>query len=389
MKILFVSGACSEKRYEEHFKRSSSRPGQQGQKYMNLLIQGIRKNSKTEKMINISAVPMNRDISSKIFYKIKNEHYDDMNWYYIPIVNIPIIKNILNIIQTLIMTLLMSKECYIICDGLCLCAAIGGLLAGTIRRRKKYVVVTDLPEMLAKNKKSPIVKLHNYILKKYDGFIVLTKEMNRELNKRGKPYVVIEGIADINMQNEKNLLQNKYDKLVCLYSGGIEKKYGLDYLVQGFIEANVTNSELHLYGKGNFVKELKHKIKNISNIKYGGEIINSEIIQKQIKATLLINPRRTDEEYTKYSFPSKNIEYMVSGTPMLTTQLPGMPKEYIKYVFLIKKENAEGIKKDLKELLNLPREELHKKGIEAKKWVLENKNNLIQGDKVLRMIEKG
>ena len=61
-------------------------------------------------------------------------------------------------------------------------------------------------------------------------------------------------------------------------------------------------------------------------------------------ATLLINPRFSNEEYTKYSFPSKNMEYMASGTPILTTKLPGMPKEYYEYIYLFEEESIEGMK---------------------------------------------
>ena len=37
-----------------------------------------------------------------------------------------------------------------------------------------------------------------------------------------------------------------------------------------------------------------------------------KIVKEEKKSTLLVNPRFTNEEYTKYSFPSKNMEYMAS-----------------------------------------------------------------------------
>ena len=71
-------------------------------------------------------------------------------------------------------------------------------------------------------------------------------------------------------------------------------------------------------------------------VKYKGVAPNAVIVEEELKATLLVNPRPTGEEYTKYSFPSKNMEYMASGTPVLTTCLPGMPAEYNEYVYLLK-----------------------------------------------------
>ena len=107
-----------------------------------------------------------------------------------------------------------------------------------------------------------------------------------------------------------------------------------------------------------------------------------------MKVTLLINPRPTNEEYTKYSFPSKNMEYMVSGTPILTTKLPGMPKEYYKHVYLIEEENVDGLKNILIDILNKPVEELYKFGNGAKEFVLNKKSNIMQAKKIINMIDR-
>ena len=115
-------------------------------------------------------------------------------------------------------------------------------------------------------------------------------------------------------------------------------------------------------------------------------MLSSYVVQLQKEVTLLVNPRPTGAEYTKYSFPSKNMEYMVSGTPVLTTNLPGMPIEYKKYVYLIDDESVEGLSEMLRTVLSKPREELLKKGVEAREFVLNNKNNIMQAQKVLEIL---
>ena len=129
-------------------------------------------------------------------------------------------------------------------------------------------------------------------------------------------------------------------------------------------------------------------IRNINNkkIKFFGVVPNDMVVQEEIKATLLINPRFTNEEYTKYSFPSKNMEYMASGTPTLTTKLPGMPKEYYDYIYTFDQEDVESFKNKLEEILSKPSEELHKKGMDAKEFVLEQKNNVVQARKIIKLI---
>ena len=80
---------------------------------------------------------------------------------------------------------------------------------------------------------------------------------------------------------------------------------------------------------------------------------------------------------------------MVSGTPVLTTILPGMPKEYYPYVYLFdKRETTEGYAEVLRHVLTLSDEELQEKGMKARNWVLENKNNIKQAKRITEFIYK-
>ena len=123
-------------------------------------------------------------------------------------------------------------------------------------------------------------------------------------------------------------------------------------------------------------------------IRYLGIAPNETVIGAEIRATLLINPRPSDEEFTRFSFPSKNLEYMASGTPVLTTDLPGMPREYLPYVYLFKEETDPGMAETLRQVLSLPAETLHGKGAAAKRFVLSEKSNLVQGRRILDFVER-
>ena len=105
-------------------------------------------------------------------------------------------------------------------------------------------------------------------------------------------------------------------------------------------------------------------------------------MQEERKATLLINPRPTNEEYTKYSFPSKTLEYMASGTPVLMTRLPGMPKDYEEYVYLFDEETVEGFANTLGEVLQ-SKSELQEKGKRAREFILTTRNNRGQALRII------
>ena len=244
-----------------------------------------------------------------------------------------------------------------------------------------------MPIFLSEDDRKLSVRINNYIISKFNSYLFLTEEMNSLINIENRPYVVIEGQVDINMKDTLNSLANKYEKQVCIYAGGLQKIYGIETLTKAFIKADIDNAELHLYGNGDYEEELKEICKVHSNIKYFGVMPNNHIVKEELKASLLINPRPTNEEYTKYSFPSKNMEYMVSGTPILTTKLPGMPEEYYQYIYLIEDETVDGLALELKLVLSKSKDELQEKGKAAKEFVLKEKNNVAQAERILKLVQ--
>jgi glycosyltransferase involved in cell wall biosynthesis len=245
-------------------------------------------------------------------------------------------------------------------------------------------IVTDIPDIF----KGPGFRLASMSIRHCTDYVLLTQAMNDRLNPKGRPYVILEGHADISMGSQVNTLEGKTKPRICFYAGGVSKQYGLGNLVEGFRMANTDNAVLHIYGPGDYVEELQEIAEKDSRIFYGGMLLNHEIVEKELEATLLVNPRPTQEEYVKYSFPSKTMEYMASGTAVLTTVLPGMPKEYHPYVFLLEDESAEGIAKKLEQVLSSSEEDLFQKGMAARTFVLEQKNNVIQAGKLLDMVRK-
>ena len=273
----------------------------------------------------------------------------------------------------------------IVCDILNISVSTGALLASKLFKVKSIGIVTDVPDMLALNPKKWSVKFNNRILSSFSEYVFLTEQMNNLINKKRKPYVVIEGQVDINMQHVENRLEDKYPQKVSIYAGMIQKKYGINTLVVAFLIAAQNGEELHIYGSEDYEEKLKEICKKHTNIRYFGVVPNDVVVKEEIKETLLINPRPTNEEYTKYSFPSKNMEYMASGTPLLTTKLSGMPEEYYPYVYLINDEIIDGLSKTLKDILTKNPLELHEKGSKAKEFALKKKNNVVQAEKILEL----
>ena len=140
---------------------------------------------------------------------------------------------------------------------------------------------------------------------------------------------------------------------------------------------------MHIYGDGKFVDTLLEYQKKDSRIKYNGVVNNEQIVAAEINATLLVNPRFSNQEFVKYSFPSKTSEYMLSGTPLLTTRLCGIPEEYFEYLYTFDEESEDGFANKLQEILSKTTNELDQKGKSAQSFVLKHKNNFVQSKKII------
>lgn len=382
MHFTYTVTTCSDRLYRELFDNTPNKPAFQSQKYHRLLIEGLSAHAKVDV---VATLPMNRSLMNASCVSPADESEGGAAYHYVAAYRNPIKKLLHNFFGAFLRTMRYThKGDAVVIDCLNRMTGYAGLLAAKLRKARCVGIVTDLPDMLGGSAFSK--RIANILIGQCTNYVFLTEAMNDRLNPKGKPYVILEGHCDAAMSEIIPDLQKKEHPRVCLYAGGVFRKYGLDYLVEGFRQANVPNTRLDIYGTGDFVSEVEKIAKEDPRIRYGGILFSSEVVLKEMEATLLVNPRPTHEEFVKYSFPSKTMEYMASGTPVLTTNLPGMPEEYKAYVNLIYREDAAGIADAFRCVLAHSEDELFTLGQEARRFVLEKKNNIVQSKKILQML---
>ncbi len=168
-------------------------------------------------------------------------------------------------------------------------------------------------------------------IKNVDSFVILTEPMKEMLHIGDRPYFVAEGIIDKLPRKESKT--SKSDIKSVVYTGKMNKVFGINELVDAFCEIEGENYRLILCGAGDAVDYVLAKAKEDSRIEYLGQVLPEKAKEIIENASVLVNPRPNNEEYTKYSFPSKNIEYLQSGKPVVAYMLDGMPKRYEEFIY--------------------------------------------------------
>jgi len=384
MHILYAVTVCSDNVYNQLFSEVKVKPAFQSQKYHRLLIEGLAAHVKVDVVAN---PPVNRSNLKEAVRRLPREEEGGAVYHHLTAFRNPVLKLTSMALGTFFKTLtLAGKDTAVVVDCLNRTTALFALLAAKLRRCRCVGILTDLPDMLGGGSFSK--KMANFVVRHCTDYVLLTQAMNGYIQNPGKPYVILEGHADITMEEKLPAMEKKNDIRTVFYAGGVSRQYGLELLVEGFRKADIPNTRLEIYGPGDYVKELKRIADEDPRIYYGGMLMNSQIVDREQQATLLVNPRPTHEEFVKYSFPSKTMEYMASGTPVLTTRLPGMPKEYCPYVSFIEEETVDGVAEALKKALSASDEELFRRGMEARQFVLEQRNNVVQAEKLLNMLRK-
>lgn len=259
-------------------------------------------------------------------------------------------------------------------------------------RIKFVLIVPDLPEYQGER----MHYIQEILLKKrlrdyqtyymaFDGYILLTEYINERLPIGSKPWIVIEGIFNYNDDHKAENKKYKREKTI-FYSGTLDRRYGITNLVDAFLKTSNLDYRLVLCGAGNQAEYIKSKSKIDRRIIFCGQLPRIEVLKKQREATLLVNPRTPEGEFTKYSFPSKTIEYLTSGVPTLLYRLPGIGDEYYEHCFSISELGVDVLHNKLEEILNMDESDLSKIGEEARMFIYNQKNPYKQCEKVLGLI---
>lgn len=268
-----------------------------------------------------------------------------------------------------------------------------------IKRKYPHIicclVVPDLPEFMnASSMESKFYKIAKKLqikhfkrnLKNVDCYVFLTKFM-KEWFDWDVRYTVVEGISSKTREDLINPNQINEKRKSILYAGMIEEKYGVVDLVKAFMQIDDKEWTLELFGGGSSVEKIKEMSKKDDRVHLRGLVPNAQVLKEQKEVELLVNPRNDKQSFTKYSFPSKVIEYMASGTPMIGYKLSGMPDEYKDYFYCVE-DSVDGLYKTLKKAIELSSNERKEMGLRAQEFIVTKKTAVVQCEKIVEMLKK-
>ena len=269
-------------------------------------------------------------------------------------------------------------------------------LKNEVKNLKVVVIVADLPDMIDLSSKQTAIR-HIFenkfandsysTVNSVDAFVFLTKYM-AEYMKTEKPFCVMEGIATMPLHFDEEEKNSESEYKTIMYTGTLHKKYGIMNLVQAFQEIPNPEYRLVICGIGDSEEEIKFAAQQDSRIQFKGQLKRADVLAMQRSATVLVNPRQNNEEFTKYSFPSKTLEYLSSGIPLVAYKLDGIPDEYDNHIYYVQDDSVESLREKLLEICEMDSIQREKRALSTQQFVLGEKNQSKQTMKVLDFLRE-
>lgn len=418
MKVLYVSSYCSGKVIDALFQHTGRNPGYNVQKFSRLICSGlIYGGDSVEALSPLPAAPG----EPPLLCRVPDDSEHGVRFHYIPFINITLVRSLCIFLYSFFFVLRFGmtrrREKRVVCDVLQVGLCMGAVLAARLTGLHVCGVMTDMPSLMvdkvARSLKARIGwKIFDRYIGWFSSYVFLTEAMAEAVNRHKRPYIVMEGLVDSSVNgnpnanpnnSQNNNLHSDQDREAdresnretdcgpdcergILYAGGLYAQYGVKMLIDAFMAVGDPDLRLHLYGSGDMAEEIRRLSVVDPRIQYHGVAPNSEIVEVEKRMLLLVNPRPTGEDFVKYSFPSKNMEYMLSGTAVATTRLPGMPDDYLPYVYLLEEESVEGYARALREILALGEGTLRSKGAAARRFVLAAKSERAQALRIHHLL---
>lgn len=197
----------------------------------------------------------------------------------------------------------------------------------------------------------------------------------------------IRASAKANSDTDKNKISCRPKRF--LYMGNVDHERGVLNLVDAFdsmLRGNdVEDVELVVVGPDNCGFEGYHQ--NKMGVRYLGKLPFTEALEQYRDADFLINPHPTDLKIAGYHFPSKVLEYMATGIPVVSTDYGGVARYFSDSVIIAKEGTVACLKKALISASRMTDSERNSMAERAKAKIVNEYNWNVMGEKIKVFLE--
>ena len=227
-------------------------------------------------------------------------------------------------------------------------------------------ICTDSPSNISGTRRSYTINILNQA-HKFTGYIALTEGLKDLFNPDEKPSYIFEGLVEDRKFPKSNEKKNPY----FFFGGALMEKYGVYQLIEAFKILKPKDIDLYICGHHGDKETIKAAIKGNQRIKYLGLLNVNKVMELEQKALACVNPRPFTEDLDRFSIPSKTLEYMAMGRPVISVKNSALKEKFPQELIWLDGANESDLVHGMKEVLKMSEVEREELGRKAKNRVLQ------------------
>jgi glycosyltransferase involved in cell wall biosynthesis len=218
--------------------------------------------------------------------------------------------------------------------------------------------------------------LQRKLIPHFDGHVVVSDAIANDFLP-GRPYFRLEGGIEPGGSGETNLRnQNAKDReahFVIAAAGRLDETNGIPELLRAFTLLHGDQFRLRIAGRGPLEDQVRVAAGSDSRIEFYGLLSRESVLEMYGSSSVLINLRMTKSRNTKYFFPSKMMEYLASGVPVISTCTGHVEAEFGNFIYLLRDETPQALCTLIQYVASLSPTERKKTGEMASVYMNTNK----------------
>ncbi len=216
-----------------------------------------------------------------------------------------------------------------------------------------------------------------------DGLVVLSGHTARDL-AGGRPWIKIDGGVDRDWDEIPDLAPLRK---TVVYAGTPAYVSGARLLLEAFAKVEDPEMNLVFAGRGGLEDEIRVAASRDQRIEVKGFTTREELRRLLASATVLVNPRLSAPSENRYNFPSKILDYLASGRPVITTMAGDLDPVYADLAIPLRDETPSALAALMQEVCARSERELTAIGSRGRDFVLGERRWVDQAADVYRFIE--
>lgn len=363
MRIIYFTTAQEEKDYRSFMNQWKIALNPSNQNFHNKLIRALA----IENQVDVISIrPFSRkNMKVKKLPSVEKKE-GNITWHYLSRSGLNFLKTINLIPETKKIFKKIDKK-----DAVILTDTINPSVLRTVTKingKEKlpiFGICTDSPSNISGTTKS----YTQYLLShsdNFNGYISLTQGLNDLYNPQKKPSLIVEGLVENREEKEEKMNEKPY----FFFGGALMEKYGVFNLIKAFKRLHDENIDLIICGHHGDKAKIRDEIGKNTNIKFIGLIPVKEVLKYETNCIATINPRPFSEDLDRYSIPSKTLEYMSAGRPVISVRNSILMEKFPEEIIWINSSEVSDIEKGLKQVLAMSEKEREIFGFESKNRVL-------------------